>query len=197
MVHVLYVHVKNKGEVKTAYELLDSDGDQMFSTQFGVKGQKAYLWAGYNADETDGMSAGSRQHYQVPRNILSDDPAFASLYALADSLIGTPYVWGGTDTDGFDCSGFVYYVYNNSGYASMPRLTAQDLFYHCDVVSADEVKPGDLVFLTNTYASGNTVTHVAIYVGNYMVINCGDPVKYCNITTGWWKRHFYAYGRLS
>ena len=195
MVHVLHVHVKNKGEIKTAYELLDSQGDERFSVQLGVKGHKTYLWDGYNADGSVGMNAGSRQHYQVPRNVLNDDPAFASLYSLADSLIGTPYVWGGTDTDGFDCSGFVYYVYNNSGYASMPRYTAQDLFHHCEVVTADEIKPGDLVFLTGTGSSGNTVTHVCIFVGNNMVVNCGDPVKYCNITTGWWKRHFYAYGR--
>jgi cell wall-associated NlpC family hydrolase len=196
-VHVLHVHVKNKGEIKTAYELLDSQGDERFSVQLGVKGHKTYLWEGYNADGSVGMNAGSRQRYQVPRNVLNDDPAFASLYSLADSLIGTPYVWGGTDTDGFDCSGFVYYVYNHSGYASMPRYTAQDLFHHCEVVTADEIKPGDLVFLTGTGSSGNTVTHVCIFLGNNMVVNCGDPVKYCNITTGWWKRHFYAYGRYT
>ncbi len=195
MVHVLHVHVKNKGEIKTAYELLDSQGDERFSAQIWVKGHKEHLWEGYNVDDSEGMSRGSRRHYEVPRNILNDDPRFAAMYELADSLVGTKYVWGGTDLDGFDCSGFVYYVYNNSGYATMPRLCAQDIYHHCQELSADEVIPGDLVFLTGTGSSGNTVTHVCIYVGNNMVINCGDPVKYCKITTAWWRHHFYAYGR--
>ena len=77
----------------------------------------------------------------------------------------------------------------------MPRLNAQGIYNNCDVIDGDDVMPGDLVFLTGTYASGNDVTHVCIYVGNHMVVNCGNPVKYCNVTTGWWKRHFYAYGR--
>ncbi len=196
-VHVLYVHVKNNGEVKTAYSLLDKEGGQRFSAQVSVKGQKPYLWSGYNIDETDGINVGSRQTYKIPNNILRDDPQFAALYSVGASLIDTPYVWGGTDPSGFDCSGFVSYVYTESGYAYMPRLTAQEIYDRCTTLSADEVMPGDLIFLTGTYATSKDVTHVAIYIGNNMVLNCGDPVKYCNITTGWWKRHFYAWGRYN
>ena len=74
-------------------------------------------------------------------------------------------------------------------------MCAQDIYNNCRDLSYDEVKPGDLVFLTGTYATSKDVTHVAIYVGNGIVLNCGDPVKYCNINTSWWRNHFYAYGR--
>ena len=196
-VHILHVHVVNNGEISTAYSLLPEKKTQTFTAQVNVKGHKPYLWDGYEIDKdvVAGMNRGSRKQYKCPVNLTSDDPKFAKLLEVGDAQTGTPYVWGGCEPGGFDCSGFVYYVYNTSGYASMPRMCAQDIYNNCRDLSYDEVKPGDLVFLTGTYATSKDVTHVAIYVGNGMVLNCGDPVKYCNINTSWWRNHFYAYGR--
>jgi len=200
-VKILHVHVVNNGEIATAYGNLSSEQASAFSAQLNFKGNKSYLWDGYalDADESADMNVGSKDTYHVPTNLTRDDPTFAALVEVGDSLMGTPYLWGGSSPEdgGLDCSGFVCYCYNQSGYASIPRMCAQDIYKHCEKVSYDEVMPGDLVFLTNTCESSKTITHVAIYVGNGMVMNCGDPIKYCNINTSWWKSHFYAYGRYT
>ena len=200
-VTILHVHVVNNGEIATAYGNLTADQASAFSAQLNFKGNKSYLWEGYDldADEIADMNVGSKDTYHVPKNLTRDDAAFAALVEVGDSLMGTPYLWGGKSPEdgGLDCSGFVCYCYNQSGYASIPTMCAQDIYKHCEKLTYDEVMPGDLVFLTQTCESSKTITHVAIYVGNGMVMNCGDPIKYCNINTSWWKSHFYAYGRYT
>lgn len=127
-----------------------------------------------------------------------DDEAFAALMAEATKYIGYPYVWGGsTPSESFDCSGFICWSYTKSGVYNLPRTTAQGIFNQCAIVSKDEIKPGDLVFFTKTYDSVNPVTHIAIYVGNDKILHAGDPIGYADLNDAYYKKHFYACGRLN
>ena len=121
--------------------------------------------------------------------------AFTKVKAEAEKFLGYPYVWGGSSPEtSFDCSGFVSWVYNHSGW-SIGRCTAQGLYNICTPVSEDEVQPGDLVFFKGTYATYG-VSHVGIYMGNAEMLHCGDPISYADLTLPYWKQHFFAYGRL-
>ena len=113
----------------------------------------------------------------------------------AEKYLGYPYVWGGASpATSFDCSGYVSWVLNHSGW-SVGRQTAQGLCNLCTPISASIAKPGDLVFFKGTYKT-NGVSHVGIYVGNGMMIHCGDPIKYASLNTSYWQAHLYTYGRL-
>ena len=108
---------------------------------------------------------------------------------------GWKYVYGGSNPNtSFDCSGYVSWVINHSGW-NVGRLGAQGLCNICTPVSSANVKPGDLVFFTGTYDTPG-VSHVGIYVGNNMMIHCGDPISYANLNSNYWQSHFYRYGRL-
>ena len=132
--------------------------------------------------------------YAIPPEAL-DDEVFAAIIKEAEKYLGYPYVWGGSSpSTSFDCSGFVSWVINHSGW-DVGRLGAQGLCNICTPVSSANVKPGDLVFFTGTYDTPG-VSHVGIYVGNNMMIHCGDPISYANLNSNYWQSHFYRYGRL-
>ena len=117
------------------------------------------------------------------------------LFTEGEKYIGFPYVWGGsTPETSFDCSGFVSWVLNHSGW-NVGRLSAQGLYNICTPVARSNARPGDLVFFVGTYDTPG-VSHVGIYAGNSMMIHCGDPITYANINTVYWQSHFYTYGRL-
>lgn len=125
-----------------------------------------------------------------------DDERFATLIAEAERYLGMAYVWGGSSpSTGFDCSGFVSYVFTNSGVYNMGRLTAQGIYNICAPVSPSDAQPGDIIFFTGTYETTG-VSHVGIYVGNGQMIHCGDPIQYTSINTAYWQSHFYAFGRV-
>ncbi len=126
------------------------------------------------------------------------DGSFAAMLAEAEKYIGHPYVWGGSSpSTGFDCSGFVSWVVNNSGTGSVGRQTAQGLYNLCAPVAKADLQPGDLVFFTGTYSTASPVTHVGIYVGGGRMIHCGDPIGYADIfSSSYWLSHYYAGGRL-
>ena len=141
--------------------------------------------------------AQSGENGLVPGEALGDG-SYAALITEAEKFIGMPYVWGGsTPATGFDCSGFICWVYSQAGVAYLPRTTAQGIFNRCAVISREEAQPGDLIFFTGTYASGSTVTHLGIYAGNGKMLHAGDPIGYADIDSPYWSRHFYACGRLS
>ncbi len=127
-----------------------------------------------------------------------DDPTANALLTEASRYIGYPYVWGGSSpSTSFDCSGFVCYVFTNSGVHNLPRTTAQGIYNQCTPVSASDAQPGDIIFFTGTYASSGPVSHVGIYCGDGVMVHAGDPIKYSNINTSYWQSHFYGFGRLS
>ena len=133
--------------------------------------------------------------YEVPPEALEDEQ-FAAMLAEAEKYLGFPYVWGGSSpSTSFDCSGFVSWVINHSGW-DVGRLGAQSLFNLCTPVSAANAKPGDLVFFTGTYDSGTPVSHCGIYVGGGMMIHCGSPISYADLSSSYWQEHLYSYARL-
>lgn len=130
--------------------------------------------------------------YDVPGEYL-DDETFAAMLTEAEKYLGYPYVWGGSSPrTSFDCSGFVSWVINHSGW-NVGRLGAQGLYNICTRTSSPQ--PGDLVFFVGTYDTPG-VSHVGIYVGDGMMLHCGDPIHYASLNTNYWQSHFYAYGRL-
>ena len=127
-----------------------------------------------------------------------DDDLVQALLEEAAKYLGYPYVWGGSNpSTSFDCSGYVCWVFTNSGVHSLPRTTAQGIYNQCTPVSAADAKAGDIIFFTGTYNSGNPVTHVGIYCGNGVMIHAGDPIKYSSINTSYWQSHYYSFGRLN
>ena len=137
----------------------------------------------------------SEQTIAVMSMPLAESDAFTKVKAEAEKYLGYPYVWGGSSPEtSFDCSGFVSWVYNHSGW-SIGRCTAQGLYNICTPVTEGEVQPGDLVFFKGTYATYG-VSHVGIYMGNAEMLHCGDPISYADLTLPYWKQHFFAYGRL-
>ena len=127
-----------------------------------------------------------------------DDATVQALMEEAARYLGYPYVWGGSSpSTSFDCSGFVCWVFTNSGVHNLPRTTAQGIYDQCTPVSAADAKAGDIIFFTGTYNSPGPVSHVGIYCGNGVMIHCGDPIKYASINTPYWQSHFYSFGRLN
>ncbi len=155
-----------------------------------------YFLAGEGTLYGEAQGAGSGGVDTIPPDAY-DDAAVQALMEEAARYLGYPYVWGGSSpSTSFDCSGYVCYVFTNSGVHDLPRTTAQGIYNQCIPVAAVDAKAGDIVFFTGTYHSGNPVTHVGIYCGNGIMIHAGDPIKYSNINTPYWQGHFYGFGRL-
>ena len=164
----------------------------MYAVYMATLGNRPDLFP--HSDYIDKYVNNSYTDYEIPPEALEDE-VFAAMIEEAEKYLGYPYVWGGSSpSTSFDCSGFVSWVINHSGW-DVGRLGAQGLCNICTPVSAANAKPGDLVFFSGTYDAPG-VTHVGIYVGNHTMLHCGDPISYTNLNSNYWQAHLYCYGRL-
>lgn len=164
----------------------------MYATYMSVLGNREDLFG--DSPYVDKYITNPPADYDVNPEYLNDEK-FATLITEAEKYLGYPYVWGGSNPDtSFDCSGFVSYVLTNSGLVNTGRLGAQGLYNVCAPVSKANAQPGDLIFFVGTYDTPG-VSHVGIYVGDGVMIHCGDPIQYTSINSSYWQQHFYAFGR--
>ena len=190
--YICTVTLKNFNLSHVPVYIMSEEQLGMYATYMATLGNRPDLFpgSGYIGKYVEG----SYTDYDIPPEAL-DDEVFAAIIKEAEKYLGYPYVWGGSSpSTSFDCSGFVSWVINHSGW-DVGRLGAQGLCNICTPVSSDNAKPGDLVFFTGTYDTPG-VSHVGIYVGNNMMIHCGDPISYANLNSSYWQSHFYRYGRL-
>ena len=187
--YICYVTLENKNLSHLPLELMGEEELARYALYMSSLGNRPDLFpeSGYVDKYTKPPA-----DYDVPEEYL-DDETFAAILGEAEKYLGYPYVWGGSSpATSFDCSGFVSWVINHSGW-DVGRLGAQGLYNICTPTSAP--RPGDLVFFEGTYDTSG-VSHCGIYVGDGMMIHAGDPISYANLNTSYWQSHFYAYGRL-
>ncbi len=190
--YICYVTLENFNLSHVPVYMMSEEQLSMYALYMATLGNRPDLFpgSGYIGKYVEG----SYTDYDIPPEAL-DDEVFDAIIKEAEKYLGYPYVWGGSSpSTSFDCSGFVSWVINHSGW-DVGRLGAQGLCNICTPVSSANVKPGDLVFFTGTYDTPG-VSHVGIYVGNNMMIHCGDPISYANLNSSYWQSHFYRYGRL-
>ena len=192
---IFHTKLVNKGLEVVIREELDNDQWKRYEIFQDTLGGRPYLFkGGLPPGGSDGSGAPGID-YQVPAEALTDEE-FAAIYKEAQKYVGTPYVWGGsTPETGFDCSGYVCWVYNQNGY-DVGRTTANGLWNKSQHISEAEAKPGDLVFFEETYDTPGK-SHVGIYLGNGMMVSAGDPIKYANIHSSYWQKYLSGFGRLS
>ena len=204
---VVYILLKNKGFDTIARKNMNRKQTGRYDAYNLTYGNRPELFGAgsptYSGGTTGSIGTGGAGgsgggfKYDIPSEALSDEK-FARMIEEAEKYLGMPYVWGGSSpSTSFDCSGFVCWVINNSGNGwSVGRTTANGLRGKCSYVSPADAKPGDLIFFEKTY---NTVgaSHVGIYVGNGMMIHCGDPISYTSINSTYWQSHFLGFGRIN
>ena len=170
--------------------IMDEETLSKYALYMSVLGNKPELFG--DSEYIPKYITNRPEGYEIPPSAMEDE-TFAAVITEAEKYLGYPYVWGGSSpSTSFDCSGFVSWVLTNSGVCKTGRLGAQGLYNISTPVSNPQ--PGDLVFFVGTYDTPG-VSHVGIYVGNSMMIHCGDPISYSNLNSSYWQAHFYAYAR--
>lgn len=195
---ILNVTLLNRGVDYVARNSgLTDDQLQRYEVTLECRGNRDDLFAGIAFATPDGAgSSGEYQDYDIPGEALTDEK-FRKMITEAEKYLGYPYVWGGSSpSTSFDCSGFVSWVINHCGNGwNVGRQTANGLMGKCDIIPKSEAKPGDLIFFQKTYNTSGA-SHVGIYVGNGMMIHCGNPISYASIETSYWRQHYYCMGRI-
>lgn len=157
-----------------------------------VNGQSGYVHPDYLNIQSDKIPFAPIDPFEE----LNISPTRKAVLEFAAQYLGTPYVYGGASPEGFDCSGFTYFVYKNI-VQEIPR-TATDQRAASTNLTLDELLPGDLVFFRNS-GSGSGVGHAGIYVGEGQFIhspNRGDYVSYDTLLTGSYNANFICGGRF-
>jgi len=196
--YILNVTLRNKGvDYVAGHSDLSDDQFERYEVILECRGNRDDLFAGIAFATPDGAgSSGEYQDYDIPGEALTDEK-FRKMITEAEKYLGYPYVWGGSSPGtSFDCSGFVSWVINHCGNGwNVGRQTANGLMGKCDIIPKSEAKPGDLIFFQKTYNTSGA-SHVGIYVGNGMMIHCGNPISYASIETSYWRQHYYCMGRI-
>lgn len=192
--YICHVELENFNLSHVPVYIMSQNQLSMYAVYMSTLGNRPDLFAGsayvgkyYNTDY---------EKYEIPPEALADEQ-FAAIIEEAEKYLGFPYVWGGSSpATSFDCSGFVSYVYNHCGlHWNFGRLGAEGLRSMSAYVSPESARPGDLIFFEKTYDTSGA-SHVGIYVGNNMMLHCGDPIQYTSIDTSYWRSHFLQFGRL-
>jgi len=192
--YICTVELENFNLSHVPVYIMSQDQLSMYATYMGTLGNRPDL---FSSSAYVGMYYNTEYEvYEIPPEVLEDEQ-FAAMIEEAEKYLGYPYVWGGSSpATSFDCSGFVSWVLNNCGVGwNVGRLGADSLRHICTTVSSANAKPGDLIFFQGTYDTTGA-SHVGIYVGNGMMIHCGDPIQYASINTSYWQSHFLSFGRL-
>ena len=191
--YILNVTLKNNGlgNVIKASDMTEEQQER-YDILLQTLGNRSYLFE----DDIYAGSTGPYTDYDIPGEALTNEK-FANMIQEAEKYLGMPYVWGGSSpSTSFDCSGFVCWVINHCGNGwNVGRTTANGLMSYCDIIPASEAQPGDLIFFQGTYDTTGA-SHVGIYVGNQMMIHCGNPISYASTDTTYWKSHYYCHGRI-
>ena len=192
--YILSVKLVNKGLGMVINNAgLTEDEMERYRVLLETQGNRSDIFG----DDIYATPGGEYTDYDIPGEALTNT-RFANMIREAEKYLGYPYVWGGASpSTSFDCSGFVSWVINHCGNGwSYGRLTANGLKNICAIIPRSEAKPGDLIFFQGTYDTAGA-SHVGIYVGNGMMIHCGNPISYASIETSYWQQHFYCFGRLA
>ena len=192
--YICHVELENFNLSHVPIHIMSHDQLSMYAVYMSTLGNRPDLFA--DSAYVNRYYHTEYEKYEIPPEALADEQ-FAAVIAEAEKYLGFPYVWGGSSpATSFDCSGFVSYVYNNCGlHWDFGRLGAEGLRSVSAYVSPANAKPGDLIFFEKTYNTSGA-SHVGIYVGNNMMLHCGDPIQYTSIDTSYWRSHFLQFGRL-
>ena len=190
--YICNVTLENRDLSHLPVSLMDEEALSLYAAYMQTLGNRPDLFP--SGSYPNASTIKEPTYYEIPPEALKDE-AFAAMIAEADKYVGYPYVWGGSSpSTSFDCSGFISWVVNHSGW-NVGRQTAQGLYNLCTPVTAEQAKPGDLVFFVGTYDTPG-VSHVGLYVGNSVMLHCGDPISYTNLNSSYWQIHLFCYGRL-
>ncbi|PAD35265.1 C40 family peptidase [Terribacillus saccharophilus] len=145
-----------------------------------------------NGKASSGSSSSSKPANNTQVDSAQTSKSVDKLISVAKSQLGKPYVWGGSSTAGFDCSGFIYYAFKNAGY-DISRTSAEGYFNRSYYVSSPQ--PGDLIFFKGTYKAG--ISHMGIYLGGGQFIHAdNDGVRITSTSNSYYAKHFDSYKRF-